>query len=168
VAARVVAATRAILAAAADGIASPMITSISRGLAWLLLAAILFFSLVPPMLRPVTGAPHELEHFTIFALCGLALGLGYRVAHLFQAFALVTFSGVLEMLQLLVPGRHARINDFAVDAVASCAGVVLAWAVPRFNTNAVEIDDRRGGAASPDLRASAWRRLLRRPSGSSQ
>jgi VanZ family protein len=30
--------------------------------------------------------------------------------------------GALEVLQLWAPGRHARIEDFAVDALAACVG----------------------------------------------
>jgi VanZ family protein len=33
--------------------------------------------------------------------------------------------GALEALQLFAPGRHARIDDFAVDALAACAGFAL-------------------------------------------
>jgi VanZ family protein len=33
---------------------------------------------------------------------------------------------VLEVLQLWVPGRHARLEDFVVDALATCAGFALA------------------------------------------
>jgi VanZ family protein len=33
--------------------------------------------------------------------------------------------GVLELLQLWMPGRHARLEDFAVDAMAACAGFAI-------------------------------------------
>jgi VanZ family protein len=95
--------------------------------AWLLVIAILSLSLVPPSLRPVTGAPHDLEHFAIFALCGLAFGLGYSSRHLPCAISLVIFAGMVEVLQLAIPGRHARMVDFAVDALAGCAGVLIGW-----------------------------------------
>jgi len=34
--------------------------------------------------------------------------------------------GALELLQLLMPGRHARLEDFIVDAIAACAGIAVA------------------------------------------
>ena len=34
--------------------------------------------------------------------------------------------GVLELLQLWAPGRHARLEDFVVDALAACAGLAVA------------------------------------------
>jgi VanZ family protein len=103
-----------------------------RGLAWLLLAAIAVLSLVPPLLRPVTEMPHTFEHFGIFALCGWAYGTGYRSGHLFQAAALVVFCGLIELLQLMVPGRHARMIDFVVDAAASCVGVLFGLVTVKF------------------------------------
>jgi VanZ family protein len=104
-----------------------MSTRIFRILAWMLIGAIVILSLVPPSLRPVTGAPHGLEHFAIFALCGYAFGLGYRSRYLLHAIALVTFAGSIEVLQFTAPGRHARMLDFAIDAIASCAGVLIGW-----------------------------------------
>jgi VanZ family protein len=99
----------------------------SRALAWSLAAAILILSVVPPSARPVTGAPHALEHFAIFALCGSAFGFGYRIAGVIEGLALVTFAGAIELMQLIVPGRHARLSDFAIDAIASCVGIFIGW-----------------------------------------
>jgi len=43
--------------------------------------------------------------------------------------------GVLELLQLWMPGRHARLADFVVDALAACVGLALIgafdWATQR-------------------------------------
>ena len=104
-----------------------MTTNALRALAWTLVATIVILSLVPPSLRPVTGAPREFEHLAIFASCGLAFGLGYRAGHALRGAALVAFSGVIEVLQCLAPARHARVSDFMVDAMGSCAGILLAW-----------------------------------------
>jgi VanZ family protein len=38
----------------------------------------------------------------------------------------VVLVGALELLQLLVPGRHARLEDFVVDALAALAGFAIA------------------------------------------
>lgn len=111
---------------------------VSKALAWTTTAAILILSLVPPSLRPVTGAPHSVEHLAIFALCGLAFGLGYRLAGLVTGLALVIFSGAVELLQLMVPGRHARVSDFVVDAVAICVGLIIG----RLAAKCVSSDER--------------------------
>ena len=98
---------------------------IFRIAAWSLTAAIIILSLVPPELRPETGAPHALEHFSIYAGTGLAFSLGYSRRDLVLASLLVIFSGVVELAQLLVPGRHARLSDFVIDALAMSVGVAV-------------------------------------------
>lgn len=37
--------------------------------------------------------------------------------------------GVLEIVQLLVPGRHARLEDFVVDALGALAGYAIAGGI---------------------------------------
>jgi hypothetical protein len=97
-----------------------------RVLAWCFLAAIIFATIVPPILRPVTGVPHTFEHVIIFLLAGTAFGLGYRGQEFFLYVSAISISGTLEISQLLVQGRHARLSDFAVDAFSACAGVFAA------------------------------------------
>jgi VanZ family protein len=53
---------------------------------------------------------------------GLAFALGYP-RHRFPAAVLTAvFCGVLELLQRFAPGRHARLKDFLVDALATLVG----------------------------------------------
>lgn len=94
--------------------------------AWALAGAIVILSLVPPHLRPKTAAQHGLEHFTIFAATGFAFGLGYKRRHDLVPILLVMFSGAIEIAQLFVPGRHARLGDFIIDTIAACIGLVMA------------------------------------------
>ena len=102
-------------------------SKLSRAAAWLLIIAIAVLSVVPPTLRPITDAPHSIEHFAIFIATGLACGLGYRFHHLYQAIGLAAFAAAIEVTQIWVPGRHARLSDFIVDAVSACIGVLAAW-----------------------------------------
>jgi VanZ family protein len=99
-------------------------SKLARIAAWVLTAVILILSLVPPTLRPETSAPHSLEHFIIYAATGFTFGLGFRRRHDLLAIFLVVFCGSIEIAQLFVPGRHARLTDFIVDAVAACIGLV--------------------------------------------
>jgi hypothetical protein len=109
-----------------------MLTRLSRALAWIVAAAIVVLTVVPAWLRPQTGLPHGFEHFAIFALCGGAFGVGYGVARRLQAAALVLFAGAIEISQLFVPGRHARLIDFAVDAAAACIGLLAGGIMARY------------------------------------
>jgi hypothetical protein len=109
----------------------------ARFAAWCLATAIIVLSVVPPSLRPETGSPHFLEHSAIFAFTGGAFGLGYgrRLGSL--AILLVTFSGCVEIMQLFVPGRHARLSDFIVDTIAMCAGLISVSLVRQSRTRLV-------------------------------
>ena len=111
-----------------------MIPRISRALAWAFAAAIVALSVVPPSLRPVTDLPHGVEHFAAFVLCGFAFGLGYRMAVVIEAAALVAFAGAIEIVQLFAPGRHARLTDFAVDAIAIYVGLLIGRAASNMVT----------------------------------
>jgi len=95
-----------------------------RTVAWSLAAIVVVLSLVPSELRPETGLSHILEHFSIFAATGAAFGLGYEARGGRLAIQLVIFAGAVEIAQLFAPGRHARLSDFLVDAVAICAGSI--------------------------------------------
>jgi VanZ family protein len=104
--------------------------TVCRIAAWLLGATIVVLSLVPPAFRPETDLPHHLEHTVIFAATGLAFGLGYGLRNGLVMIALLVFTGTIELAQLMVPGRHARLSDFTVDAAAVCFGLLAAWFVP--------------------------------------
>jgi VanZ family protein len=99
---------------------------IARVIAWILALLILLLSVVPARLRPETDIPHNLEHFAIFFATGIAFACGYGQKVLEVAIALIAFSGVIEIVQFYVPGRHARLSDFLVDAAALCIGVAVA------------------------------------------
>ena len=99
-------------------------TKPARGAAWALTATIIVFSVVPPHLRPVTPLAHNVEHFGIFYATGLAFALGYRHCNLLLPTSLVSFAATVEVAQLFVPGRHARLSDFLFDAVAICVGLL--------------------------------------------
>jgi predicted membrane channel-forming protein YqfA (hemolysin III family) len=79
--------------------------------AWACIVAIVLLSVVSPQLRPETSLPHNFEHAAIFVITGL-----------------------VEVAQLYVPGRHARWIDFVVDAGAACAGVIISLLVAKLTT----------------------------------
>jgi VanZ family protein len=93
---------------------------------WGLLATIALLSVIPAAVRPGTGA-HQLEHVTIFLLAGFAFGLSYS-ASWSLATRLVMFAAGIEVVQLFVPGRHARLSDLLLDVAGICAGIFLASA----------------------------------------
>jgi VanZ family protein len=107
----------------------PYIVVVARIAAWLLTAAIVMLSLVPAWLRPETDVPHDLEHFAIFFATGVAFGVGYSRRPKLVAAVLVIFAAAVELAQIVDPGRHARVSDFIVDALAACIGAALVFLV---------------------------------------
>ncbi|KYG20922.1 antibiotic resistance protein VanZ [Bradyrhizobium sp. AT1] len=107
-----------------------------RSIAWLLAVAVTFATLGPPGLRPHSDLGQDGEHALAFILVGLAFGLAYRRRRLLIAAAAVALIGVLELMQFWAPGRHARLEDFLVDALTACIGFALAaiadWLFARF------------------------------------
>ncbi len=106
-------------------------TMILRFFAWLLAAAVTFATLGPPRYRPHSPLGQDGEHALAFVLIGLAFGLAYRGRLLLKSAIAVAMCGVIEILQFWAPGRHARLEDFAVDALAACAGLAAAAAIDR-------------------------------------
>jgi VanZ family protein len=104
-----------------------------RILAWLLAAAVTFATLGPPELRPHSSLGQDGEHTFAFILVGLAFAVAYPRHRTSAAGLSVILIAVLELLQLLTPGRHARLEDFVVDAAAALAGFAIVsvtdWAV---------------------------------------
>jgi hypothetical protein len=110
-------------------------TIILRLIAWSLAAAVVFATLGPPSYRPHADLGQNGEHALAFVLVGLAFGLAYTRYRVLTGLIAVAMTGLIEILQFWAPGRHARLMDFVVDALAACAGLAIVaardWAVRR-------------------------------------
>jgi VanZ family protein len=106
-----------------------------RLFAWLLAAAVTFANLGPPQFRPHSNLGQDGEHAFAFILVGLAFGLAYSRHRLLTGAVAVVMIGVVELLQFWMPGRHARLEDFVVDAITACVGMavvaMLDWTMRR-------------------------------------
>jgi len=100
-----------------------LLQNINRVLAWLLLSAIVVLSVVPPSSRPTTFVPHNFEHAAIFMATGISFGTAYLGSERLLSLGAIIFCAAIELIQLYVPGRHARLSDFIVDATAAVLGV---------------------------------------------
>ena len=96
-----------------------------RMFAWLLGAAVTFATLGPPLYRPHSNLGQDGEHSLAFFLVGAAFGIAYPRHRLQVTVVSIVVTAVLEFLQMLVPGRHARLEDFVVDACAAITGVAM-------------------------------------------
>jgi VanZ family protein len=99
----------------------------ARILAWLGILAIVVLSIVPAAERPVTAVGPPLEHFAAFSLTAGMFAIAYELSFGRLVLCGLVFCGGVELLQVPLPTRHARMSDFLVDFVTSCFafGVVV-------------------------------------------
>lgn len=96
----------------------------------LLALAIVVLSVVPPGLRPV-AASQSVEHLSVFLALGAAFGLSTPGRPRLQVIAVLGFTVAVELIQMVAPGRHARLSDLVVDSVGALLGLAVAAAVHR-------------------------------------
>ena len=96
----------------------------AQATSWILLFSIAALSVVPADLRPVTIFAHDVEHAAIYFLAGCAFGRAYADHFVITLVGLSAFTLVMEVIQIWIPGRHARASDFVVDAFAIAVGLV--------------------------------------------
>ena len=107
---------------------------VARVLAWIGIIGIIVLSVVPANERPTPAQGwfgalfgNIIEHVAAFALVAGAFAIGYR----FSVFRLLTFAffycGGIELLQVPLPTRHARVSDFLIDFVGSAVAILLIY-----------------------------------------
>lgn len=95
------------------------------GIAAIILIAVI--SLVPGSERPHTGAPGQGEHFVAYLMTAFIVTLRQRDwrQRLILIILLSGYAGVLELLQIYVPGRNAQLIDFVSSVMGTAGGAIL-------------------------------------------
>lgn len=99
------------------------LTTALRVLAWLLLAGLIFVTLSPIDLRPVSPLPTQVERAAALMVVGFAFAVAYPRHILLVAALVLCSTALLELLQLLTPSRHGRLADFAIKLAGAAVGV---------------------------------------------
>jgi VanZ family protein len=97
-----------------------------RACAWLLVLGLVVVTVVPASERPATSVQHGYEHLLAFSFVGFIFALAYSKPPILLMLSAIAFTLVLELMQIPLPTRHARLEDFFTDALASCVGIGLA------------------------------------------
>jgi len=113
---------------------------IVRALAWLGITAIIILSVVPADERPVPGIGQGFEHFAAFALVTGTFAVGYRLTLIRLTLLALLFCGGIELLQIPLPTRHARLSDFVIDFLGACFAIGLVAAGNKFLTLRFQAD----------------------------
>jgi VanZ family protein len=99
--------------------------TIGRVLAWTAILAIVLVSVVPAAERPVTGLGQVFEHFIAFGIVASLFALVYPLRFWPLLLLALLFCGGIELLQIPLPTRHARISDFVIDVVAAWMAICV-------------------------------------------
>ena len=102
-----------------------------RTAAWIVVLGLIVVSVVPAPLRPGTGVSHSFEHFCAFLLAGAIWYLAYPDRLTLWLGSAVAYAAGIELIQTAAPGRHARLSDFAFDALGACLGLLISFVVAR-------------------------------------
>jgi VanZ family protein len=96
---------------------------------WLAVFTIVVLSLLPGSERPHTGASGHIEHIAAYLITAALLTFGYKGRRVWAIVivSLTALSGLMEILQIFIPGRHAGFDDFAISSLGSAVGAALIW-----------------------------------------
>jgi hypothetical protein len=95
--------------------------------AWLLLAGLIFVTLSPINLRPISPLPTQFERAIALAVVGIGFALAYPRRLILVAVIVLGATVLLEVLQLMSPSRHGRFIDVAVKLVGASTGIAAGW-----------------------------------------
>jgi VanZ family protein len=98
----------------------------ARIAAWLAVLTIIALSVVPGTMRPHVLGNDYAEHFVAYFIAGSLFAIGYQRSQqlLSSGVLLATCAGLLEFVQLWIPGRTASIRDFEVSTIAAWIGLL--------------------------------------------
>lgn len=88
--------------------------------------ALAVVTLGPLGMRPETGLPHQVERGLMYLFLGALIALALRPRWIVAALTIIAIAALLELLQLIIPGRDGRLLDFFSKATGGCGGVALA------------------------------------------
>jgi hypothetical protein len=103
---------------------------------WIGIIAIVTLSLVPAVDRPVTGAGQSPEHLTAFAIVGGVFAFGYRLSLTLQLVLAALLCGGIELLQIPLSTRHARVSDFLADISGAFLAIIFVFIARRLSAKA--------------------------------
>lgn len=117
------------------GIRDLMVANFLKVISWFLIGGLVLITFIPASGRPITGLQHHSEHFAAFALTGLIFGFAYAWQLRTLLLSAFVFALLLELGQIPLPTRHARLEDFIVDAAGACLAILVAQFARRLARN---------------------------------
>lgn len=107
------------------------IVKLARKGAWLAVVTIVVLSVVPGDMRPNILGNDYAEHFTAYFIAGGLFAVGYELSILSSGAFLAASAGLLEFVQLRIPGRIGSVDDIAAGAIGAWIALALIVIVRR-------------------------------------
>ena len=92
---------------------------------------LIFVTLSPINLRPISPLPTQLERAIALAIVGCAFALAYPKRLAVVVVLVLGSTLLLELLQVLSPSRHGRVIDVVVKLAGGGFGIVVGTLVQR-------------------------------------
>lgn len=109
-----------------------------RALLLLLIVVVSYLALTPEPPASITLGWDKLNHLAAFTALAFSAYLSFRASRvtlLILLIGLLAFGGLIEILQLFVPGRSSEWGDLLADSIGIACGAFIAssalWAVSR-------------------------------------
>jgi len=96
--------------------------------AWVILAFIAYATISPIQDRPTLPTSPNFEHVAAFAVLGGLFCLAYPRQIILVCLVVVGSAVLLELMQLLTPDRHGRIQDAIEKMVGGAFGILVGQA----------------------------------------
>jgi VanZ like family len=100
--------------------------------AWVLLGFIAYATISPIEARPTLSSSPGFEHLAAFAVLGLLFCLAYPRYIVIVCVIVFGSAVLLELAQLITPGRHGRIMDAIEKMAGGGLGIVAGRAILYF------------------------------------
>ena len=100
--------------------------------AWAVLAFIAYATISPIQYKPTLPMPSSVEHLAAFAVLGSLFCAAYPRYMVFVCLIVVGSAVFLEVVQLLTPDRHGRIQDLIEKVAGGAVGIVTGRAILSF------------------------------------
>jgi VanZ family protein len=110
-----------------------MFARIAKIAAWASIAFVVYATLVPLAMRPTLGRlGTDYERFAAYVVVSALIVLAYPQHPIRIGIAVVAAALILEMAQLVIPDRDARVSDALVKAGGALIGILVAWSWNRW------------------------------------
>jgi VanZ family protein len=131
-----------------------MLLRVLKAANWFIIFGLVIVTIVPAGQRPVSGFAQGLEHFVPFFIAGLIFQLAYPRSLRINLVYGTIFTLTLELSQIPLSTRHARLTGFIVDTLGVCLGMIASYTLRRSLNEKIWLADEMSKELASQLKSS--------------